>query len=347
MTPQESQKILQALLADYKAKIGTGQGNPVDEIKTLELDLSVARDKINALKVSFPFKNVRVDQATDLNTFITIVPENNDMGRSGVNLGINDSFKTEYGFSSAYIYWDAQPNKKMVLKFFTTSEIDNGRLVIDDLSINTDTFLGLSSAPSELIKIVQYGGKPKSYAAMKNKRRTIRLQEYNNNPSSAIDTTFVLPDGYEAEVIGAELYCSNNFALKTMTGAAAGLNFSIFLASNDTTTPDIAFSSSMDITDSYPSSTDYQALEMLPKSIGVKNDGDLVRTEAYKLNVRPIQRLERPEMGSKWQVSDFLTQSPYRTLSCFISQFTNDTNSSPIDQNIVTVMYKLTKKVGS
>lgn len=131
---QKAQQLLNSLLSSYDAKVKASQANAVDEIRSFDLDLSKERTRDNPLKVSFPFKTILVEQATDLQTYVNVLPESADQGRGFVRMGLLDSFNTEFGMSNCYLFWNAQPNKKIRIVFFTTSNVSSGRLVIDQTS---------------------------------------------------------------------------------------------------------------------------------------------------------------------------------------------------------------------
>ena len=118
MTPEEARAIVMQAQNVFDASIADQQRTSPKEIQSLPLDFSVARTRSNAMKVSFPFKSVLVEQATDLNTYIYLIPISNDSGNDPIRLGTKDIYKNEFGFRECYIYWDAQPSKTILLKFF-------------------------------------------------------------------------------------------------------------------------------------------------------------------------------------------------------------------------------------
>lgn len=164
---RQAQMMVNQALSLFADKVKASQANAMDEIRSMKIDLSQGRTKDQALKVSFPFKNVRIEEASDVSTWIRLIPENNDQGRGDTILRLKDNFKSEFGFSCAYLYWDAQPNKEVVLKFYTTSTIENGSLLLDqnnalntlnvgrvtidndELAVESDSiFVGLGGLPA-------------------------------------------------------------------------------------------------------------------------------------------------------------------------------------------------------
>jgi len=129
-------------------------------LKKVYIDLSTARDKNNALKISIPFKSVVVEQASDPSAVVNLVLGDNNLSAiaDSKQLKQNDSFQFESTVSSAYLWWDAQSGKSLYLVFATTgnfftgsqlSTISGGVTTSDGASVN-DTGLGASSNASSI-----------------------------------------------------------------------------------------------------------------------------------------------------------------------------------------------------
>lgn len=195
---KQAQQFFNQMLAGYDSKIKASQANPIEEIRNYIIDLSVARSKDNPLKVAFPFKSIMVEQASDLQTFINMIPENDSQGRGSIKLGLLDSFKTEFGMSCCYLFWDAQPRKSMKLNFFTTSEISNGRLVIDSQSVVNNVKAGVHTLQNDSLTVIlgMSGGTSPTG------RLSISYHSSDQNINSITDG-YLVPVGYEAQVEGA------------------------------------------------------------------------------------------------------------------------------------------------
>jgi len=142
MTNGEARAIVMQAQNLFDASIADQQRTSPKEIQNLPLDLSIAKSRNQALKISFPFKSLLVEQATDLNTYVFVIPISNDTGNDPIRMGLKDVYKNEFGFRECYIYWDAQPSKFMILKFFVRSNIENGRLVVDSNTNNNAVSMG-------------------------------------------------------------------------------------------------------------------------------------------------------------------------------------------------------------
>ena len=203
-----AQLLLNQLQHNYDSKVKAAQANPVDEIKTIVLDLSNEVTRESPKKISFPFKNMRVEEASDLDTFIRLIPESEDMGRGDILLGLRDDFNSEYGFSKCFLYWKAQPGKKVVLKFFTTSKVTSGRLVLDQQGL-AETSLGFATAPMDGLTIKLFNDDINISSTRAFPMRSMNPPSLNvgtmNFGAANLGDLFVVPLGYTAEILGIEL----------------------------------------------------------------------------------------------------------------------------------------------
>lgn len=215
MTPEEARAIVTQAQNVFDASIADQQRTSPKEIQELPLDLSVARTRSNAMKVSFPFKSLLVEQATDLNTYIYLIPISNDNGNDPIKLGLKDVYKSEFGFRECYIYWDAQPAKQMILKFFVRSIIENGRLLLDQNSTPTEIIVGYGTSQNDgftfVLQSTFFNIPATGFTKMDNPFRGLNdfsLNDINNtisvNPGDR-PNQFKVPNGYTAEIIGAEI----------------------------------------------------------------------------------------------------------------------------------------------
>ena len=210
-TKQAAQLFAQALSL-YDAKVKSAQANAVDEIRILDLDLSETKyTRENPLQVAFPFKSLRVEQATDLNTFVNLIPENADQGRGSVRLGLLDAFNTEFGMSKAYIFWTPQAGKKVRLIFFTTSNISNGRQVLDQNSAYTVIKMGDAEAINDGFTVLHYGQMGTDATMAKTRlpsgQKALNVSTFSNGEITLTDVgryqanVLKVPAGYEAEIL--------------------------------------------------------------------------------------------------------------------------------------------------
>lgn len=205
---RKAQQLLNSLLSSYDAKIKASQANAVDEIRSMKIDLSKGRTRDNPLKISFPFKNVRIEEATDVSTWVRLIPENNDQGRADTILRLKDNFKSEFGFSCCYLYWDAQPNKEIVIKFFTTSEIENGSLLLDQNNANNTITVGEASLENdELTVITSIQSSFLISNQMDYRFLTENHERYNRRKPAQYGPDwnhFVVPQGYDLHISSGE-----------------------------------------------------------------------------------------------------------------------------------------------
>lgn len=133
ITPDIASAILSKLREAAQASIFEGNTQKPFAIQTLVIDLSVARDVANPFKVSFPFKSVYVQDATDNNVIIQMQPNTNDSFQSTLQLKKNDSLMLGDPIASAFLSWSAQSGKTITLQFFVNAEFRSG----SQISVNS------------------------------------------------------------------------------------------------------------------------------------------------------------------------------------------------------------------
>jgi hypothetical protein len=141
-TNEQIQMITDGLSRAFDANIAQAQSDTPREIQTLELDLSKARKRSDALKVSFPFTSLFIQEASSVDSKIRIIPNSNDDSQSDLTLQLKDNFSLPNGVSSAFLYWDEQPDTKMVLKFFVTAKFSSGQLILNQNSVVNEYKVG-------------------------------------------------------------------------------------------------------------------------------------------------------------------------------------------------------------
>jgi len=232
MTNEEARAIVAQAQNVFDASIADQQRSSPKEIQSLPLDLTVARNRSNAMKVSFPFKSLLVEQATDLNTYVFIIPISNDSGNDPIRVGLKDVYKNEFGFRECYIYWDAQPSKNMVLKFFVRSNIENGRLVVDSNTNNNVVNLGQIGSSDNGFSYVF-----KAFAGITPAATYINIAGVYPNAdfyqlhSSGNYGMIKVPKGYIAKIL------SHEFVIQTAVTVTTGTNIGLVLRVSTTENP--------------------------------------------------------------------------------------------------------------
>lgn len=217
LSPSQAKAIVSAISEAFDAQITTGQQNPPNEINTLVLDLSVARDRSNAREISFPMTSIYIEDATDINTQVQIIPYAKDEIQQDVTMKKNDSFVFNNGVSKVFLTWPAQAGKKIVLKFFVSSKFTSGSLIIDQLSVPSNVEMGFGRSDldgfTRQIKMrYEYGNGGMRII------NDIEDAQANNGAFTmgATPLTYIwkVPAGYYAELIGLQL--------KILTALTAG-----------------------------------------------------------------------------------------------------------------------------
>lgn len=196
--------ILNELNQKFDASIQAAQANPEKQISTLVLDLSTERQRGSAFKVSFPMTSVFIEDATDLNTFVRLIPNSNDTIQDDIMLKKRDSFSFENGIRESYLYWPAQPGKTIIIKFFVSSEFRNGSLIIDQSNIPVTEEVGFARGDLDGFTRKVYfdkrwnGGTNAFLYDTEN-------DDFNNGSYNGSSGRFKVPEGYFGLVLGIQM----------------------------------------------------------------------------------------------------------------------------------------------
>lgn len=227
LTGQQALQIVKQSMTTFTAAIQAAQMGSRQKVQGLTIDLSTERLKSNALKVSFPFKSLYVEQASDANCIVNVIPESQDDGVGGLQLSLKDSITDEFGFRCVYLYWPAQAGKSMVIKFFTTSNFTTGSLVQAAQSQLPTKSIGAGTAPldgltvsvyfnwdttptgADVFQVINQGFNGSSEEDKSNQVVTVA--------GSAYGSFWGVPTGYNARLIGAEM------EIFTASGQTVGL----------------------------------------------------------------------------------------------------------------------------
>lgn len=220
---EQAKLIVQQAMSLFNASIQASQMNTAQAIQEVKLDLSVARDRANPLVISFPFKSLYVEDASDLNCFVRAIPESSDSGQGDVKLSLKDSITHEFGIRKLYLYWPAQSGKLMVLKVFTQAKVSSGQLLLNQNSIpSTMIFGGMASAPNDGFTVIAYGQLGSTVTGgltrILNGSKGINISSFNTASFNITDIAssrarmFVVPEGYEAEILAIKATAFNTLS---------------------------------------------------------------------------------------------------------------------------------------
>jgi hypothetical protein len=210
MSGDDAKSLVKSLATGFQATIQNQQVSSEKLISTLVLDLSVARSRTNALKVSFPFVSLRVEEASDTLANCRVIPATIDSYQDDTLLKLNDSLEFDNGISSLYITNLAQSGKSMIIKFYTTARVRSGSLVLADNSAITNITLGEATAQNDGLTLLGYVGLAWAAGAIiLNSPMTcyndINIEAGSFTIGGLTGGHFKVPNGYTAEVLGAEI----------------------------------------------------------------------------------------------------------------------------------------------
>lgn len=167
----------------------------------VEINLAEERTIYDPLRISFPFRSVFVQAATDPNVELKLALGKRSLANLQDALPLKVNQYQNFGFmrGDAYLYWDAQPGKKMILIFVRDGDIKPGS-TIQVTSGGVAITSGASMTPATPVSVTVTATKILS-AASDRKKATI------GNPRSS----------------GVDVWVSGTSAVTTELGALPGI----------------------------------------------------------------------------------------------------------------------------
>jgi hypothetical protein len=144
LSPELVAQILSQADELKRARVQNDIANRPFQVQRLVLDLSTVRLESDPLPISFPFRSIFVQDATDTNVSVNFRPTTTDSIQSYFGLKKNDSWNVETAISRGYLHWAAQAGKTITLVFFTDAEFKSG----SQISVNSG---GVSIANGDTI----------------------------------------------------------------------------------------------------------------------------------------------------------------------------------------------------
>lgn len=129
-------RLIEQLMTTQNAWIAYQATDRPFSVNKITLDLSVARPREQALKVPSMFRSFFVEFATDVNTSARMILGANESIQQDLPLVLNASMTLDYPINEAYIFWEPQPGKKLVIDLFVNAEYRSGSQV----SVNAGGF---------------------------------------------------------------------------------------------------------------------------------------------------------------------------------------------------------------
>jgi hypothetical protein len=158
MTPEMAASILSKAKSMDAAAIFQGNTQHPFGVQSVTIALDAGNDKSsgnfgNPFKISFPFKSVYLQAATDTATYVNLAPDTQDTYQSGIPMKLNDCLVLNSPVSSAFLTWPAQAGKTVTLIFFVSAEfrtgsqlsVSGGGVSINDGSAFTMTNVSLTA----------------------------------------------------------------------------------------------------------------------------------------------------------------------------------------------------------
>lgn len=101
----------------------------LEEFTKITLDLSTAREQVNAMEVPFKFKAVRVESATDSTVSVSLIRGRLTDNRPSAALRQNDV--ANFGRQNrGFLFWTAQSGKTITLLFAVDADFQQGSLIV-------------------------------------------------------------------------------------------------------------------------------------------------------------------------------------------------------------------------
>ncbi|NJM09524.1 MAG: hypothetical protein HC883_01090, partial [Bdellovibrionaceae bacterium] len=126
-TRTQSADLVDAMNRPDEARIAYQRSERLVHCHKIELlDLSTARLRSDPVEVAFPFKSVFVEEATDVNTYVSMLLGSREAHQDSFKLKLNTSVEIDYPVNKAYLFWDAQPGKSILIKAFPEARFRSG-----------------------------------------------------------------------------------------------------------------------------------------------------------------------------------------------------------------------------
>lgn len=103
------------------------------QVQRLVLDLTSARLETDPLIISFPFRSIFIQDATDNNVSVNFRPTTTDSIQSYFSLKKNDAWNVDTAIPRGYLHWSAQSGKSITIILFTDAEFKSG----SQISVNS------------------------------------------------------------------------------------------------------------------------------------------------------------------------------------------------------------------
>lgn len=197
LSPEVVDQILARADELKRARIQNDIANRPFQVQRLVLDLTTARLETDPLIISFPFRSIFVQDATDNGVIVNFRPTTTDSIQSYFGLKKNDSWNVDSAISRGYLHWSAQSGKTITIIFFTDAEFKSG----SQISVNSGGVAINEGSTAEAATRVQLSATTAAAIAPANSDRKVCLIE---------------------NATGADLYIAGTSAV-TNSGATRGV----------------------------------------------------------------------------------------------------------------------------
>lgn len=145
VTQNEIKKVLSKLNEGFEANIANEQSGSNTEVNEMLVDLSVARDRTNAIELSFPFTSLRVEEGTDNISSARILLNTRDDYQKNILISVGDQVECDRGIRKAFLYNSAQAGKFLLIKFFKDIKMTSNCVIVEN-QVSTVN-VGYATAP--------------------------------------------------------------------------------------------------------------------------------------------------------------------------------------------------------
>lgn len=124
LTPEMVAEIINRLTLKDRAQMAHLNSNPYPSVLRQRIDLSVARDRKNPLRIDFPFKVIRTAEATCATSQVFVRPDSSaEFQGEGFLLTGGEYFRDGQTHTVAFLHWSAQADQFLTLEFYRFGEI--------------------------------------------------------------------------------------------------------------------------------------------------------------------------------------------------------------------------------
>lgn len=119
-------EIVQGSQSLDQAYIRQGLTQRPQTVLRMVIDLSVAKTILAPLEITYPFKSLFVEVASDVLAYVYVRPNTTEEQQGYFKLSQNSAWSVEHSIARSFFHWPAQAGKTMEIILFADSKFESG-----------------------------------------------------------------------------------------------------------------------------------------------------------------------------------------------------------------------------